>query len=398
MSQYIFLLGNTPELSLAELRALLPQVEVEQIAAQLALATLENDEKARQIMDLSGGLVKITRIIKPLIDHKSESVEKEVLAALLANLQESGHDKTTFGVGEVGRDHLEPLATSSIKQAIIKAGYKARYVESSRDGLTAAILLHKKSVVEMVVIQSKADLYLTQTVAIQDIDRWTIRDREKPYADRKKGMLPPKVARMMVNLALAHLTDSRDQHNIPTIYDPFCGTGTVLIEAILRDCHVVGSDNDPQAVAGTRQNLEWLQKNLEDVVVKSKVTVFAAEVANAQKFQFANQTIDAIVTEPYLGKPRPNPQQVANIIKGLSKLYLGAFRNWTKLLSDGAVVVMVFPVIHTEFSSYNLESLIDKLAPLGYTSQLQPIIYSRPQAVTARQLFVFRFHKPTGNT
>jgi tRNA G10 N-methylase Trm11 len=43
------------------------------------------------------------------------------------------------------------------------------------------------------------------------------------------GMLPPKLAQMMINLAIsgAYTPESTQ----PVIYDPFCGLGTVLIEA-----------------------------------------------------------------------------------------------------------------------------------------------------------------------
>lgn len=391
MPQYLFLLGNTPPLSLAELTALMPDSEIKQIGMDIASVELADDERARQVMDLTGGTVKVVRVVKTLEKSQPEFVEQEIITHLQDHLQATGADKATFGVGEMGRDHLPPLATSSLKHQLIKAGYKARYVEGTREGLSASILTHKKSVIEVVVVQTEIGLFLTQTVAVQDIDRWTMRDRGKPYADRRKGMLPPKVARMMVNIALGHVTTAK---KVPVIYDPFCGTGTVLIEGILRDGHVVGSDSDPQAIVGTRQNLSWLLENLEDVVVQSKTQVFQGDVTNVHPSQ-ANDLapVDCIVTEPFLGRPQPFPNQVPNIIKGLSKLYLGAFKNWTKWLKDEGVVVMVFPMIHAGNQIYTLESLIDKLAPLGYTALSQPIVYSRPQAITQRQLFVFRFKK-----
>lgn len=393
MSQYFFLLGNTPPLSLAELTALIPNSEIKPIASDVATVELPDDETARQIMDLSGGTVKVVRVIKTLEKSQPEFVEQEIVSYLQNHLRQTGADKATFGVGEIGRDHLEPLATSSLKHHLIKAGYKARYVEGTREGLSASILLHKKSVIEVVIIQTEVGLFLTQTIAVQDIDRWTMRDRGKPYADRRKGMLPPKVARMMVNIALGHATTIE---KVPILYDPFCGTGTVLIEGILRDGHVLGSDSDPQAVVGTRQNLSWLLDNLEDVTIQSKTQVFQGDVTTVTPPQ-ANglAPVDCIVTEPFLGRPQPYPNQVPNIIKGLSKLYLGAFKNWTRWLKNDGIVVMVWPLIQAGHQVFTLESLIDKLVPLGYTSLSQPIVYSRPQAITQRQLFVFRFKKPT---
>jgi len=393
MQQYFFLLGNTPPLSLAELQALLPNSTIAKIGENLGQVELENDDQARQVMDLTGGIVKVVKIAKEIAKTDPEFVQAEVTTYLLDLLRSTGHDKATFGIGEIGRDHLEPLATSTIKQTLIKEGYKARYVEGVRQGLSASVLLHKKSVIELVIMQTPKGLFLTQTVAIQDIDRWTMRDRGKPYADHHKGMLPPKVARMMVNMALGHLNpDSKSK--VPLVYDPFCGTGTVLFEAILRDCHVIGSDIDPQSVVGTRQNVQWLFDNLEDVTIRSQASIFQADVANAYLAQSTLKIpVDCIVTEPFLGRPQPFPNQVPNIIKGLTKMYLGAFKNWTRWLKNDGIVVIVFPLIHAGNEVFSLEPLIDKLTPLGYTAVLQPIVYSRPQAITQRQLFVFRFKK-----
>jgi putative N6-adenine-specific DNA methylase/tRNA (guanine6-N2)-methyltransferase len=42
----------------------------------------------------------------------------------------------------------------------------------------------------------------------------------------------------------------------PTVLDPFCGSGTILIEAasLRSDIRCLGADRDPEAVAGTRDN------------------------------------------------------------------------------------------------------------------------------------------------
>jgi tRNA (guanine10-N2)-dimethyltransferase len=62
--------------------------------------------------------------------------------------------------------------------------------------------------------------------------------------------LSPKLARCMINLARGHPD--------VTIFDPFCGTGSILIEAGLIGCRVVGSDVNPKMVKGCRRNLDFL--------------------------------------------------------------------------------------------------------------------------------------------
>ena len=45
----------------------------------------------------------------------------------------------------------------------------------------------------------------------------------------------------------------------PLILDPFCGTGTVLQEALLAGYDVVGTDLSQKIVDYTTENLSWLQ-------------------------------------------------------------------------------------------------------------------------------------------
>jgi tRNA (guanine10-N2)-dimethyltransferase len=61
--------------------------------------------------------------------------------------------------------------------------------------------------------------------------------------------LTPKLARCMINLA-------RAKPGI-TLLDPFCGTGSILIEAGLIGCRVLGADVKQKMVRGSLRNLEY---------------------------------------------------------------------------------------------------------------------------------------------
>ncbi len=171
------------------------------------------------------------------------------------------------------------------------------------------------------------------------------------------------------------------------LYDPFCGTGTVLIEGLLRGCEVIGSDLDKDAVAGSLENLYWLEDYFQQ---QFKYQVFQSDVASAAQQDWKTK-VDLIVTEPFLGKPRSDPNELDNIFKGLTSMYLGAFKEWSKILNNGATVTIVFPTTVTSKKSYNLMSLIDKLASYGYTLQVNPINYARKKAVIVRQILVFKY-------
>lgn len=379
--KFIFLLGNTPELSLTELRTILPEAKWEVLTDVLVTTTLtEKDFTPEELIEILGGTVKIFQEIKALPEHTAiDEIKAEIAEYIRAeNLRD-------FAVAELGRDHLEVIEAAEIKALLKREGIATRYLDGSRHGLSSAVLSHQK-LTEVAVIQGEKTLLLAKTVAVQDIDQWTVRDRNKPYADRKKGMLPPKLARMMVNLAVGP-RPTQDQ----VLLDPFCGSGTVLLEGLERQVQVIGSDSDPASATGSRENIEWYRDQI--IGTLPEATVFNQDATRIVLPQ--NQKVDYIVTEPFLGKPRPQPQQLANIFKGLEKLYLGAFKQWRHVLKPGAKIVCVFPAVlseHTEgYPTTTLKALIDKLAQIGYTTTSESVVYHRPQAVISRQIYQFEY-------
>ncbi len=371
---YYFLLGRTPELSFQELKSLVSEA-VTMISPEIAAAKLSSDQEAKDIFNQLGGSIKVMRDE----GHFTLVDDQTIYQYLAAFLDQS--DRPTFALAEFGRKNLQRLAPDEIKHLLKEKGKSSRYIESERDGLSASVLLHHKNVVELNVIQTESEVILAQTIAVQDIDDWTRRDRQKPYADRKKGMLPPKLARLMINLG-----QQETQRGL--LYDPFCGSGTVLLEGLMKGYQVVGSDLDRVAIQGTQENLAWFADTYN--TAQNAGRAFQADATGVHR-DLIGAEVNIIVTEPFLGKQTPNPEQLPNVFKGLEKLYLGAFKQWTKILAKSARVVIVFPYTEVGKHVYSLESLIDKLKSLGYTPLLDPVVYARPQAVIQRQIWVFEF-------
>jgi len=81
--------------------------------------------------------------------------------------------------------------------------------------------------------------------------------RAKPFMDRRPrrrpffhpSAMPAKLARCMVNLAQPKAGD--------IVLDPFCGTASMLIEAGLTGCKVVGFDVQKRMVKGSLRNLRY---------------------------------------------------------------------------------------------------------------------------------------------
>jgi tRNA (guanine10-N2)-dimethyltransferase len=111
----------------------------------------------------------------------------------------------------------------------------------------------------------------------------------KPFMERRPknrpffhpSAMPPKLARCMVNLARPK-TGS-------LVFDPFCGTGSILIEAALIGCRVLGADIQWRMVKGCKANLTYYGIAPEGLIV--------ADAKNPPII-----SVDAIVADPPYGK------------------------------------------------------------------------------------------------
>jgi tRNA (guanine10-N2)-dimethyltransferase len=83
------------------------------------------------------------------------------------------------------------------------------------------------------------------------------RPRKKPYFH--PSAMQAKLARCMVNLAKPRAGDF--------LFDPFCGTGTMLVEASLIGCRVLGMDIQRRMARGTIRNLSHFKIRPEGIVV-----------------------------------------------------------------------------------------------------------------------------------
>lgn len=378
---YLFQLGTMHSLCWSELLTFFPQAQ--RLNQDTALVSSDSPLELKPLLANLGGIIKIAQVWQSLPQADNQQLQD----IIINHLQSLPSEKIYFALGELGRNHLEPLDVIAIKKQLKTAGKKVRFADAKRWGVAAAVLLNRPQLHEIIIAAGEKQIVLATTQAVQDIDEWARRDRAKPYANHKKGMLPPKLARQMLNLA--QLPENA------SIYDPFCGTGTILLEAMLdRRCQFIhGSDLDPQAVAGSQANVAWLKTTSQLLLPRSdtNINIFASNATTTTQAQLKNQLLDAIISEPFLGKQTPTEKDLPNIFRGLEKLYYGCFKNWRLLLKSGAKVVIVFPHAQGRGEEFNLTGLLDKLQAIGYTKQSQNLEYARPGALIKREICVFDF-------
>lgn len=111
----------------------------------------------------------------------------------------------------------------------------------------------------------------------------------KPFMDRRPkkkpffhpSAMPPKLARCMVNLVKPKPGD--------LVFDPFCGTGSILIEAALIGCRTLGVDIQRRMVKGSRKNFAYFGIEPEGLIV--------ADAKNPPV-----KAVDAVVADPPYGR------------------------------------------------------------------------------------------------
>ncbi|QDA31908.1 site-specific DNA-methyltransferase [Thermococcus indicus] len=144
--------------------------------------------------------------------------------------------------------------------------------------------------------------------------------------------IPPRLARIMVNLT---------EVGKGSFLDPFCGIGTIVQEFVLQGLSAYGGDRDPERIRDARKNLAWLRKEFR---IKNSAHL---EVCDARKLKRCfRQRFDAVVTEPYLGKPlrrNPNRGEAIKLANELDRFYYSVFESFGDVLKRNGKVVFVFP-------------------------------------------------------
>jgi tRNA (guanine10-N2)-dimethyltransferase len=140
------------------------------------------------------------------------------------------------------------------------------------------------------------------------------RPRNKPFFH--PSAMQAKLARCMVNLAKPRAGE--------LLLDPFCGTGSTLIEAAYVGCRVLGLDVQRRMARGTLKNLTYFGVKPEGVVV-----------ADARNLPVVK--IDCVVTDP------PYGISSTTVKRTTSQLIEELLTDVQKLLSKGRRICMAAP-------------------------------------------------------
>ena len=344
--KYFFILGSNPTLSLAEIYSLFGlRADYKLIGKDCLLVETEQTD-SNVLMNRLGGTVKIGRIATAVSGS-------DLLPAVKSVCQPTAGHKYFFGFSTFGKVGPTKALAMKLKKALQADGVNSRWVVSRDQNLSSAaveqsgLLKHGQ---EIVLIKDGGKTLIGVTEAIQPFKDWSFRDYGRPERDDYSGMLPPKLARIMLNLS--RLTTNE------IVLDPFCGSGTVLSEAALLGCsQLIGSDLSLEALEGSKANLAWLKEKYQSLDFRCQL--FQCDARRLHEILEAG-SVDRVVTEPYLGPSRgANNQQ--KVVRELTNLYNDFLISLNKVLRTGGRAVMVWPIFmagaRKNFLQLNLNQL-----------------------------------------
>lgn len=339
-----------------------------------------------------GGVVKAGHVVAELQrgDWRQASM-KLVQAYRQAWSRREG--KITLGISAYGFEvsTRDVQKTGLVLKSKLKdSGVSLRLVPNNDAALGSATSHHNKlgladNKVELLVVRGHGGkIIIAESVGSQNITALAKRDQGRPARDAFVGMLPPKLALTMLNLAgtKPHMQ----------VLDPFCGTGVVLQEGLLLGYTVSGSDLNPKMVDYTMRNIDWIKKS------HNKGTVGLIRQGDAMDYEWIEAPdLNAVVCEAYLGQPfsaPPSPAKLTEVRGNCNHIISRFLQNIGRQITTGTQLCIAVPSWRDNQGHFTHLPLIDSLDRLGYKrhefKNVHPeeLLYFREDQVVARELLV----------
>lgn len=380
----VVILGRQPALGIAEIESLYGAQSIKHVHDGYALVDTE-------FIDINklGGTLKTGEQLTSLSTHDWAKILAKTSAFLTDYLRVESHGKITIGISLYGFK-LSPAKINagslSIKKALKSKTRPVRIVPNKETSMSTAQVLHNKLTqsggLEIMIVRSGKHTIIAKTTGVQDINAYTARDQARPARDARVGMLPPKLAQIIINFAQADCDK--------TLLDPFCGTGVVLQEALLMGLpSVYGTDLEPRMIEYSDQNLEWLHR------VRHTPLTHELAVGDATSHTWAPMT-DVIACETYLGRALtqlPDRETLTKIMNDCDTIHKKFLINVAHQTEPGFRMCIAVPAWKSPQGFKHMQ-VLDNLDSLGYNrvkfvhAKTEDLIYYRPGQTVARELVV----------
>ncbi len=377
MKQYLFVLGRNFDLSRAELSNFCSEVFCDKsknllIAENLKFNNPRNIPKSPEqlFLDNLGGTIRMAEVLEEFFS------KKELNNKIAQIIKEEDINKVGFSIFGAGKNFMQDLWNDLTPNFKTKIRLENQGFSNMSSGQIFDRKLLRKGA-EFIIWKQGDSFLLTRTVANQNLRNYVLRDRRKPFRDAKMGMLPPKLAQILINLA--------NPKNDDVVLDPFCGSGTVCSEAAIMGFKTKGSDMNEKFVEGAKQNFEFLSEKF-----RYDMSAGAFAVSRVEDLDLKNQT-GVLVTEGFLGKNfDTNEKVMPPKVRFEASNVVEIWENFFKTLKDSQLHTLVFciPFWNIRPQPISITQSIEKIAQQNGFKVKQKFLYEREQAFVARQIFV----------
>lgn len=404
--QYYFIAGSNQGLSFAEVQTFFSSqfgsdnIELTTFGDTIVIdfkKTVPTDENMITWFERFGGIIKFGKVLH----------NQEVFLADFAEKKTEENGSIRFGVSMHGQieevddpygriKDLSKKIKKYFKNKSVSSGYTL--VKRRETALTSAQVYHNDLTddgFELVLICTKEDGKLEiipgVTLAVQNLEDFSFRDFKKPAIDVEMGMLPLKLARIMVNLA------SIEPGSI--IWDPFCGSGTLLLEALHLGYDVLGSDVDTNAVENTRKNIEWMGSQYDLEYSNFRVFNFNIQKPDSKIVgELRHTPISAVICEPYMGPPQKSvidTEKATKLAENYGTLIAHLFELIENLRQENLRVVIVVPSYKSESGWVNvsLNTLISPHWEIQNSNYDWDLQWSRKNSIIRRNIMVLELNR-----
>jgi len=244
-----------------------------------------------------------------------------------SNVSLSGYDLEEEEYEEMVRTMLDGLRESGLK--------KVRLLRPKGNELMSEDILSRRAF-DVVAFPYRSGYALGPTIWVPDSASMRRRGTRKP-APRPEIALSPRLARTLLNLA--------GLRPGMTVLDPFCGSGTILMEAYGRSIRCLGLDSSASMVQEARENLRWSSGG----IAGTRYDIRKGDATDL-KLMLRGSKVDAVVTEPLLLpklEARPKTATAHAMVEQSAIVYNDALASMSGSIVPGGRIVVVVPVILT---------------------------------------------------
>jgi len=394
---YLLVLGRHPELSRAELRTRADEVFYDKEKNLLLAENLQFNNprelprgEEQLFIDQLGGTIRMAEVVGEFFD------KTKLQQAIWERIEKAEKFKCGFTVFGGGKKLLGDLIFST------KDHFKKIRVENyKQENLTSGQIFQRRILQkghEFIVWKNGDSYLLCETVANQNLRNYELRDRKKDFRDAKMGMLPPKLAQILLNLALQGVRTSTDAGGTLSpdsgisVLDPFCGSGTVNIEAAISGYATKGSDINEHFVTKARENFAQMSEKFRYDQSSGNF-----RTKDAQYCMDDIKASTVIATEGWLGENFTNKPSKDEVQKNAGAVY-DLWRRVLKHVATNKVerLALCLPAWNHGGRKTSLSSkIISFAADLGYTPEAfadgaNTQFYEREGAYVAREVLVLQ--------